>query len=148
MQVGRRREDEVRHLVPPITQGVDHAHCRVDVARVGTSHANDLEIGSELTSLLSFEHEPERFSLALRDERKPDIHDVDADVGEHSRELVLVLWGDGHARHLLAVPQRVVVNANLVGRRELQVVRETTGVAGELFERLLQLYGLGLIHER
>src|SRR5712692_3530256 len=148
MEVRRRREDEVRHLVALVAEGVDHAHRRVDVALGRAHHANDLEVRTQLTSLPPFEDEPQRLALTLGHRRKPHVHNVDPDVGKHPRELVLVLWGDGDPGPLLAVAQRVVVDANLVWRWELQVVGEPSRVAGELFERFLKLYGFGLIHER
>src|SRR5712691_5751487 len=94
----------------------------------------------QLPTLAAFEHEPQRFALALGDVGEPDVHDVNADVGEHASELVLVLRRDRDAWHLLAIAQRVVVDADLVRRRELQVVAEAGRVAGELLEWLLQIY--------
>src|SRR5450759_4110714 len=132
VKVGRRREDEIRNLVTLVAERVDHAHRRIDVAFGRAHHADDLEVGSQLSPLPAFEHESQRFALALRDGGKPHVHDVDANLGEHARELVLVLWRDGYAGHLLAVAQGVVVDANLVRRRELQVVRKTGRVAGEV----------------
>ena len=107
-------------------------HRRVDVALGRAHHADDLEVRPQLAALAALEDQPQRLALALGDRREADVHDVDADVGQHPRELVLVLRRDGDAGHLLAVAQRVVVDADLVRRRELQVVVEARGVAGEL----------------
>src|SRR5438552_9901167 len=109
-------------------------------------HADDLEVFTELPPFAPLEHKAERLPLPLRYRRKPDIHDVHPDVGEHSREVVLVLRSDRDTWHLLTVAERVVVDADLVGRRKRQVVRETLGIAGELFERFLKLDRPYFIH--
>src|SRR5256886_3389502 len=144
VQVGRRREDEVRNVLALVAELVDDPHGRVDVALGRTHHADDLEVGPQLASLAAFEHEAQRLPLPLRHRRKADVHDVDADGGEHAGELVLVPRRDRDTGHLLAVAKRVVVDADLFRRGKPQVVRETLRVASQLSERLLQLYGCDL----
>src|SRR5438270_6309782 len=145
VEVRGRREDEVRHLVALEPERVDDAHRRVDVALGRPHHADDLQVGPELTALAAAEDEAQRLPFAFRDGWKADVHDVNADVGQHPRELVLVLRRDRDAWHLLAVAQRVVVDPDLLRRGELEVMRETRRVASQLVEWLLQLYGLEVI---
>src|SRR5438034_5799494 len=45
VQVGRRREDEVRNVLALVAELVDDPHGRVDVALGRTHHADDLEVG-------------------------------------------------------------------------------------------------------
>ncbi len=141
VQVRRRREDEVRHVFALVAQLVDHTHGRVDVAFGRAHHAYDLELWPQLAALAAFEHEAQRLPLPLRHRRETDVHHVHSDVGEHSRELVLVLGGDRHTGHLLPVPESVVVDPDLVRRRKFQVVGEAFRVPRELFERFLKLDG-------
>ena len=122
VQVRCRREDEVGDLIALVAQRVDYLHGRVDVALGRAHHADHLEVRPEVPALAAIEHQAQRFSLAFRDCGEPDVHDVDPDVGQHSSQLVLVLRSDRHARHLLAVPKRVVIDADLLRGRELQVV--------------------------
>ncbi len=80
VQVGRRREDEVRDLVPLVAERVDHPHGGIDVAGGRTHHADDLEVRADLSTFAAFEDQPHRLALPLRDRWKADIHHVDADV--------------------------------------------------------------------
>src|SRR5487761_85233 len=146
VQVGCRGEDEVRHLVALVPKLVDDAHRGVDVALGRAHHANHLEVGPDLATLAPFENEPQGFALALGDRREADIHDVDPDVGEHARKLVLGLRRDGDPGHLLAIAEGVVVDANLAGGRELKIVAEVLGVSGQLCQRLLELDRLDAVH--
>src|SRR5439155_26423702 len=117
-----------------------------DVAPRRTHHADDLEVGPELAALATLENEAKGLALSFRNRRKSDVHDMDADIGQHAGELVLVLGRDGDAGHLLAVAERVVIDANLFDRRKLQVVGEALRVASQLLERLLQVYRMNVIH--
>src|SRR6266699_4665604 len=135
VEIGRRREDEVRHLVSLVAERVDDALGRAH-------HADDLEVGPDLAALATLEHEPHRFALALRYRGKADVHHVHAYVGQHPGQLVLVLRGDRNAGHLFPVAKGVVVDADLVRRRKDEIVPESRGISSQLFERLLQLDGL------
>ena len=132
VQVRGGREDEVRHLVALEPERIDDTHRRVDVALGRSHHADDLQVGPELAALAAAEDEAQRLPFAFRNRWKADVHDVDADVGQHPRELVLVLRRDRDARHLLR-------------RGELEVMRETRRVASQLVEWLLQLYRMKVI---
>src|SRR5437899_10334004 len=71
VQVGGRREDEVRHVVALVAKLVDHAHGRVDVALGGAHHADDLEVLSELAAPAALEHQPQRLPLPSDTDGKP-----------------------------------------------------------------------------
>jgi hypothetical protein len=62
---------------------------------------------------------------------------MDANVGKHPSELVLVFGRDRDARHLLAVAKGVVIDADSVFGWKHEVVGETLGIPGQLLERLL-----------
>src|SRR6059036_2247508 len=69
-------------------------------------------------------------------------------MSESIRASSYLSLGDRDAGHLLAIAQRVVVDADLFLRGKFQVVGETFGVARQLFERLLKLDRLYVIHAR
>jgi hypothetical protein len=111
----------------------------VDVARVRPAHHDDLEVRADAPLLLALEDQLERAPLGGRRRREPHVDDVQAGIGEHARQLVLLLRREGHARRLLAVAQGGVVEPDLLRPREGRALGEVRGRGDQGIEGLAQL---------
>ena len=83
---------------------------------VAAAHDDDVEVLADLAFALALHDQLQRAAFVFGDGREPDVHDVDADVGEPAADLVLRLRRIGDAAHLLAVAQRRVVDAQFATR--------------------------------
>src|SRR5262249_22306065 len=107
---------------------------------VPAHHSHTPQVRAQDTGAAPFRIEPQCLAFALGDGWKADVHDVDADVAQRLRQLILGPRRDRNAWHLLAIAKGVVVDADLLGRRKSQVVLETRRRPDQLGQRLLQLH--------
>ena len=137
MQIATAGKDEERHFPrfdSNVAQGFDR---NVDVAPVASAHHDDLDVAQLATSLGPHD-ELQRAAIARRGCRKAHAHDVHANGRQLFGDLQLLARRIANARHLFAVAQRLVIDADLTGIGEFDVARELFGVPNEAFDRLAE----------
>jgi len=139
MQVGRGRENQDRHVRRPRACSPRDVEHRIDVGGHRAAHRKDVERLSDPACLLRFEDPLQRDAIALRRDRKRDVHDVDADIGEQRGEFQFLFGRERDARHLLAVAQRIVVEHDRRRIREPEMRRVGLRLPGERVQRLAQV---------
>ena len=90
--------------------GVDHVENCIDVAVHGPAHREDVDRLSNAAFASRLENASKGDAVAFRRNRERHVHDVDADLGEQSGKRHLLIGRKCDARHLFAVPERIVVH--------------------------------------
>ncbi len=137
MEIAAAGEDEERHLARLHADVAQRLHRDVNVASVAAAHDDDLSV-PKLTAALRLHHELQRASVALRRGGKAHAHDVHPDGGERFGNLQLLGGGVADAGHLLAIAQRLIVDANLRRVREVNAAREFLRISDEALDRFAE----------
>src|SRR5580704_7403284 len=137
VKIAAARKDEERHLARLDPHVAQRLHGDIDVLAIAAAHHDDLH-AAELAATLRVHHELQRAPVAFGCSGKADAHDVHADPGQLAGDLEFLRGSVADAGHLLAVAQRLVVDADLAGIREVDVSGELLRVPDEAIDLLAE----------
>src|SRR5205823_437493 len=101
----------------------------------------DFDIRTDLALPLSRDDQLERSPVRLRNRRKGRVNHMNANFRQKAGQLQFLLRREGNARHLLAIAQGIVINAQRGGIWKLQMLGEARGRNGEALKRLSESHG-------